>query len=715
MARPKLVDLVLELLVDRRQLLVGRLQLLVHRHHFLVGAFQLLVRRFEFFDRGPELDARLVEFVFEIADAVFLGVIADLHIAVVVGFAAKRRRVLEDEQRLEIVERIGDDVDREKIVVRGVDAHVALDGAFARAPGRLEHAANGGTKSAPRQIGHLRRRRTFGKLQIFAGAARRTDHVVVGTHDDMRRSVAFQDFPRRRVGPFHSTGGAGLAVAHEPLKRFDEERHRDGLAVHAAPAINARAVFERFEEITASADVFRRSEKQPSARPQRIVEDRDEPLLQIGIQIDEQIAAHDHVDARERRILDQIVIGDAHHVADRLGEHEFVVLREEIAVEQFEGYVLDGALRIAGAPRLLQHGLVDVGGEDLHVRSRPRTRQLLRDQDRDAVGFLAAGAARCPDADLVARALGGKQRGNDLAPQEIERLRIAKEAGDVDEEVAEKKLRLVRLAAQLREIFLACHGSDHLHAALDAAKHGRALVLAEIVAESHAQFAANLEQEIGDVGKIEDARRPAFEVIANGRRHRRHVEHLVDQSRRHRAVGHAVVFRGLRPLHNRQAARLLDRTQTFAAVAAGAGKYDASRIRSLVERQTAEEVVDRAAKAARLGKFGQSELVAVDREARIGRNQINAIGFDRHAVGDLLHGHGRAPSEQFGEHAFVVGIEMLHENIGEPRIRRRGRQEVLKSFEAACGRAKSHHRTGRRGHSDKRPVGREDRARILQL
>ena len=479
--------------------------------------------------------------------------------------------------------------------------------------------------------------------------------------------------------------------------------------------IDSRAVLQRFEEIAAPADVFRRSQKQPSARPQRVVEDGDEPLLQVGIQIDEQIAAHDHVDAREGRVLDQIVIGDTHHVADRLREHEIVVLRKEIAVEQFERHVLDGALRIAGGPRLLQHRLVDVGGEDLHVRPHTRARKLLGHQNREAVGFLTAGAAGRPDANLVACTLVGEQRRNDLAPQEIEGFGVAKEAGDVDQEIAEKKLRFVRLAAQLREIVLARRGTDHLHAALDAAKHGRALVLAEIVAESHAQFAANLEQEIGDVGKIEDARRPAFEVIANGRRHRRHVQHLVDQSGRHRAVGHAVVFRGLRPLHNRQAARLLDRTQTFAAVAAGAGEDDASRVRSLIEREAAKEIVDRPAKAARLGKFRQSQIAVLDRKTRIGWNQINAIGFDQHPVGNLLHRHGRAPSEQLGKHAFVIGIEMLDEHIGKPGIRQRRRQEVLESFEAARRCAKPHHRTGRRRHSDKRPVGREDRARILQL
>ena len=101
----------------------------------------------------------------------------------------------------------------------------------------------------------------------------------------------------------------------------------------AAAAVDARTLVDGLEQVGPSRDVFRRSQEQPTFRPQRVVENRDQALLQTGIQIDEQIAAHNHVHARKWRVLDQIVVGDANHVADRLGEDKIVVLRIEIAIE----------------------------------------------------------------------------------------------------------------------------------------------------------------------------------------------------------------------------------------------------------------------------------------------------------------------------------------------------------------------------------------------
>ena len=53
---------------------------------------------------------------------------------------------------------------------------------------------------------------------------------------------------------------------------------------------------------------------------QRIVKDRDHPVLQIAVHIDQQIPAGDHVDPGERRIADQAVGGEGAEFANFLAD-----------------------------------------------------------------------------------------------------------------------------------------------------------------------------------------------------------------------------------------------------------------------------------------------------------------------------------------------------------------------------------------------------------
>ena len=83
---------------------------------------------------------------------------------------------------------------------------------------------------------------------------------------------------------------------------------------------------------------------------------------------------------------------------------------------------------------------------------------------------------------LIGR-LAADQVGNDLCRQEIEHLRIAEEAGDIDEQVLGKKIELARVAPQHFEIAIHVIGFDrcHRHAPLDPALQRARLVKREIV------------------------------------------------------------------------------------------------------------------------------------------------------------------------------------------------------------------------------------------
>ena len=66
---------------------------------------------------------------------------------------------------------------------------------------------------------------------------------------------------------------------------------------------------------------LRGAKDQDAAGDQRIVEDRDHPVLQSAVQIDQQIAAGDQVDPGERRIADQAVRRERAKLADPLPDH----------------------------------------------------------------------------------------------------------------------------------------------------------------------------------------------------------------------------------------------------------------------------------------------------------------------------------------------------------------------------------------------------------
>ena len=78
-------------------------------------------------------------------------------------------------------------------------------------------------------------------------------------------------------------------------------------------------------------DRFRRPSTRMPSRHQGVVEDRNDPVLQIVVQVDQQVAAGDQVDAGERRVADQAVGGEGAEFADFLADGEAVLAFDEVA------------------------------------------------------------------------------------------------------------------------------------------------------------------------------------------------------------------------------------------------------------------------------------------------------------------------------------------------------------------------------------------------
>lgn len=60
------------------------------------------------------------------------------------------------------------------------------------------------------------------------------------------------------------------------------------------------------------------AEKQIAVGQQREVEQRDQAVLKLRVEVDQQVAARDEVKPRERRVLDDVVLGEDAHLAQLL-------------------------------------------------------------------------------------------------------------------------------------------------------------------------------------------------------------------------------------------------------------------------------------------------------------------------------------------------------------------------------------------------------------
>ena len=151
-------------------------------------------------------------------------------------------------------------------------------------------------------------------------------------------------------------------------------------------------------------------------------------------------------------------------------------------------------------------------------------------------------------------------------------------------------------------------------------------------------------------------------------RHLGRRQHIVHQAGGDGAARHAVVFGGFGVLRHRHAAFALDRPHPLGAVTAGAREHDADGPLALVLGQGAEEEVNRQTMAARRGGFQQLQRAVEKGHVPVRRDDVGAVGLDRHAVRDFEDLHAGIALDQFGEDALVVRGQVLHQDKGHAGI-----------------------------------------------
>ena len=301
----------LELFLGSLQFLVRRLQLFIDRYQLFVGGLQFLQRRFVFLDDRLEPVAGLVQLALHDDGRVVRGRPAERR-----AFASHDRALIgERDQQQRLAHRAfgqGFDGDADELHALLVD----LDGeSFARGGASAFQAlaqkrAQVETKLPAGHRQQLARRRTGRGFQVLARAAGEIHHVAIAIDHDVRGSEAFQHLLVDRVPQRKPAQGMAarrqrhrVAIAH----RMRQRQHGQAGRGAGPPLEDAMTLVDGSEEVAEMRDVLRRTEEQETTRSQRIVKGRDDLVLHFHAEIDQQVAAGDKVDARERRIADHAV------------------------------------------------------------------------------------------------------------------------------------------------------------------------------------------------------------------------------------------------------------------------------------------------------------------------------------------------------------------------------------------------------------------------
>ncbi len=405
------------------------------------------------------------------------------------------------------------------------------------------------------------------------------------------------------------------------------------------------------------------------------MEQGDDPVLQLGREIDEEVAAGDQVELGEGGVADHVVRREDAHLAQLLDHAVGVALLGEPAGEPLRADVVGDRRRIAPDPGGGERAGVDVGREDLHVRAHVPPLHLLPEQDADRIGLLAGGAAEHPDPHRVVAVLAREDRRHHLPGQDVELLRVAEELGDADEKVVEEVLDLVRVVAQVLRVGVDLLDLHHLHAALDPAQEGLLLVAVEVVPGAAAQDGRDPGQgprrlgeddlealALAQAGEVAGIGRDAIGDLRKG-----------DHEVRHRAgeVGGGEVGGRLarRPLGDGEPAPLLDGGEAEGAVPGGAVQDDPERGFALVLGQRDEEAVDGAARARPLAGLAGAEAAVGEGDDQVRIAQVDAGPVER---GPVLDGHEAAVPRRDDalEPRLVEGFAVL-QNDDDRLVRRR--------------------------------------------
>ena len=118
-----------------------------------------------------------------------------------------------------------------------------------------------------------------------------------------------------------------------------------------------------------AADALGRAQDQEAAGVQGVVHQRQELLLRLDIDVDQEVPAAEDVQLRERRIDEDVLRRKDHQVADFFLDPVALALTHEEPRQPLGRHVRGDARGERALAGLLDGVMVDVGGKDLDRRA----------------------------------------------------------------------------------------------------------------------------------------------------------------------------------------------------------------------------------------------------------------------------------------------------------------------------------------------------------
>ena len=329
------------------------------------------------------------------------------------------------------------------------------------------------------------------------GVPQEAQDLEFGVDDHPVRDVARGQDPVQLSLKIEGGGGRQAWVFAGPLSVFER-----GLRLQEAARlgeIKARLhggrphgedlllLIQRREPAGEIADGLRAPQHEQAARLQGVLEYLQGFFLERLAEVDHQVAAADQVQAREGRVLHQVVDSEDAALAQERGDAIAILRLDEETPQALGGDPRRRLLGIASRAGLLDDSGVHVRGEYLKGgRGGPLAEELDKVHGV-GIGLFARGAARDPYADRAADGPVLEDAGIDHALQRAKGFRLAEERGHADQDVVEDLIDLRGVRLQQAQILLRLPDLLQRHAPLDAPAQRAPLIEPELDALGGAQ------------------------------------------------------------------------------------------------------------------------------------------------------------------------------------------------------------------------------------
>ena len=687
----------LQLFLGSFQFFVGRLEFFVDRQGLFVGGRQFVISCLKVVDCALQFLAGGVELLLELENMRRLGGLG----LILAAFLAFRLIREADQKKLLALglKRLYRDADPDGVAVPAQlrsadhDRRMLLVGlADCRPQLCAQPVARRGEEIPAGLAG--------GHLQIAVDRPEIIEALVPGVGQDRGRRMGVEQRLSGEVGGLGARRG-GPRRARGRMRRSPALAGHDGELDFARPAAaempkNPLLFGDRFEPVGEVADRFGGAENEDSALAQREMEQREDLLLHLGTQVDQDVAAGYEVEARERRIGQKILRREYHRFAQLARHAVAMILLGEETIETRRRDILSDRLRIEPVTGDRDGIIVDVRCKDLQLHLSLRGFDLLKKEHGERVGLLARAAPGVPDADRSVDRLPADQFGNDALRQKSERLSVAEKSGDVDQHGLGEETDLFRIVPDRVPINVNILDRRHRHPPFDLAPERAFLIEGKVVRGMRPEKVDDL-CEPGSGAVV----RRRFCAVALGVRplavFDERPRNLVDRKHEIHGAGHdgaarhAVVSRILRILHDDEPAPVVDRRQPEAAVGARAREDRADGSLAAVFGERAQEEVERHARAVPLARLREPKYAGADRKIEPRRDDIDMIALDRHALRRFPHRHRRVGGQQGGHHALVRRIEVLDQDEGHAGVGRERLEELAERLQSPGRGAETDH------------------------